>query len=223
MSKRLISHHPNNESLAAYAAGGMDEARAVVIATHLTLCDECAAAVRDFETVGGAVLEELEPIAMATGALADFWSRAGASDIAIGAPSTRPANDFDLTVAQPLQRYLNTNINDVTWRPVAPGLSQHVIQAEGYRPGVLRLLKIMPGTQIPKHTHKDDEYTLILRGAYEDVIGEFGPGDFADLSGEHTHAPRATGDEPCICLIATAAPLEFKTAIGKVFQPFIGL
>lgn len=218
-----ITHHPSDESLAAYAAGRMDEARAVVIATHLTLCDDCAAAVRDFEALGGAILEESAPAAMSDDAMASFWARAGADEIVVKEPHLRPANDFDFTAAQPLQQYLSSGIDSVNWRPVAPGLSQHVLKADGYRKDVLRLLKIMPGTQIPKHSHKDGEFTLILRGAYEDSFGAFGPGDFADLSDEHTHSPLAIGDEPCICLIATAAPLEFKSVIGKAFQPFIGL
>lgn len=223
MRNSSIKHHPKSETLAMYAAGHLDEARSVVIATHLTLCDECRTGVRDFEALGGAVLESAEPAAMADNALEAFWARADDNHVAVMPASTRPANDFSFDVAQPLQRYLKGGIDSVDWRAVAPGLAQHVLQAEGYRSGVLRLLKIMPGTRMPKHTHKDGEFTLILSGAYEDEIGAFKPGDFADLDDENTHSPMAVGDEPCICLIATNAPLQFKSLMGKVAQPFIGL
>ena len=223
MRRRSIEHHPRSETLALYAAGGMDEARAVVLATHLTLCDQCKTAVSDFEALGGMVLETMEPVAMSDNALAQFWHRAGDDSNAVLPISTRPANDFDFGVAQPLRRYIKGGLDKVDWKMAAPGLAQHIIEADGYRPGVLRLLKIMPGTRMPKHSHQDGEFTLILRGAYEDELGTFRPGDFADLDDDHTHSPMAIGDEPCICLIATNAPLKMKSMVGRVVQPFIGL
>ncbi len=218
-----IRHHPKAHTLAAFAAGNLDEARSVVIATHLTLCDECRLAVRDFEALGGACLESISPVAMGESALASFWMRAGAQERAASPASKRPANDFSLDAALPLSSYLKSGLDAVEWRSVAPGLAQHVIPAEGYRPGVLRLLKINPGVRIPKHSHGDEELTLILKGSYTDEVGDYARGDLADLDDEVLHAPLATGGEPCICLIATSAPLRFKTLVGRVAQPFIGL
>lgn len=230
---RTIRHHPKTETLGDYAAGRLDEARAVVIATHAALCSACAKAIAGFEAVGGAMLEDAEPVDLAPDALEKILKRADAGANVV-LPET-PAGDKvgegrqnDKTGGRPEKRlplsaYLDGAIDDVDWKPVAPGLSQSVIPAEGYRPGVLRLLKIAPGVQMPKHSHKGEELTLILRGAYEDEIGEFAVGDLADLDGDHTHTPRAIGEEPCICLIATAAPLKFKTLMGRIAQPFIGL
>ncbi len=223
-SMRNISHHPKTETLAEYAAGRIDEARSVVVSTHLSLCAECRLAVADFEALGGACLEDVEPVAMENSSMAAFWERAGEQDILRPKEETpRAANDFDFAAAQPLQAYLSSPIDEIKWRTVAPGVAQHVLQAQGYRQGVLRLLKISPGTQLPKHTHKADELTLILRGAYRDEIGEFRPGDLADLDDEAEHTPTAFGDEDCICLIATSAPLVFKDLVGRIVQPFVGL
>lgn len=218
-----IRHHPKTETLAAFAAGNLDEARSVVIATHLALCDECRRAVRDFEALGGVCLDSVDPVDMNESALASFWARAGAQERMATPASKRAANDFELDAAHPLAAYLKDGIDAIEWRPVAPGLSQYVIPAQGYRPGVLRLLKINPGVRIPKHTHGDEELTLILRGSYTDEVGDFARGDLADLDGGVLHAPLATGDEPCVCLIATSAPLRFKTLVGRFVQPFIGL
>lgn len=218
-----IRHHPKDLTLAAYAAGQLDEARGVVIGAHLKLCAECRLAVADFEAVGGACLETVEPVAMSDSALDSFWLRAGRQEAAPAAASVLAANDFALDAAHPLARYLKEGVDAIEWKSVAPGLAQHVIPADGYRPGVLRLLKISPGVRIPKHTHGDEELTLILRGSYTDEVGEFRHGDLADLDEDVLHAPLATGDEPCICLIATSAPLRFRTIVGRIVQPFIGL
>lgn len=214
-------HHPKTDTLADFAAGRMDEARAVVIATHAAQCAQCAEVIADFEAAGGCVLDSVEPVAMADDALEKILARAGTGANVI-LPET-PATDSNPENRLPLSAYLNGDIDDVKWRPVAPGLAQSVIEAQGYRSGVLRLLKIEPGTKMPRHTHKGEELTLILRGAYEDEVGGFGVGDLADLDGDHTHSPKAIGDEPCICLIATSAPLAFKTIAGRIAQPFIGL
>lgn len=218
-----IRHHPKAETLAAFAAGNLDEARGVVIATHLTLCEKCRLSVRDFQAVGGACLEAIDPIAMNDSALQSFWARAGRQEQAAVPVSTHAANDFALDATHPLAAYLSGGLDSIRWRPFGPGLSQHIIPAEGYRPGALRLLRIMPGVQIPRHTHSAEELTLILRGSYTDEVGDFAYGDLADLDGEVLHAPLATGDEPCICLIATSAPLRFKTLVGRVMQPFVGV
>ena len=214
-------HHPKVETLAEFAAGRLDEARSVVIATHASQCGQCSQAIADFEALGGHMLETVEPVEMAADALETILVKAGV-DANIILPEA-PTQDIRLEKRLPLSAYMKREINDVKWRPVAPGLAQSVIDAQGYRNGVLRLLKIEPGTKMPLHTHKGGELTLILRGAYEDEVGRFGVGDLADLDSEHTHSPKAVGDEPCICLIATGAPLSFKTLAGRIAQPFIGL
>ncbi|MEO1243182.1 MAG: ChrR family anti-sigma-E factor [Pseudomonadota bacterium] len=217
---RVVNHHPKTETLADFSAGRLDEARSVVIATHVATCAQCSQAVSGFEALGGLCLEEVAPVAMASDALEKILARADA-----GANIVAPHHDSSARLEKqlPLSAYLEGSLDDVNWRRVAPGMSQSVIEAQGYREGVLRLLKIAPGTRMPKHTHEGEELTLILRGAYEDEIGEFSVGDLADLGDKHTHSPKAIGDEPCICLIATAAPLNFKTLTGKLVQPFIGL
>lgn len=218
-----IVHHASASTLAAYAAGALDEARSVVVAAHLSLCAECRAAARDFEALGGAMLDAIEPAAMAADALDRFWLRAGGAQDARPAASTAAANDLDPMHAPPLDRYLKDGVEGIRWRPVAPGVMQSVLAARGYREGALRLLKIAPGTRIPKHTHRGGELTLILKGAYEDALGAFTVGDLADLDEEATHSPLAVGSEDCICLIAASAPLVFKDLAARAMQPFVGL
>ena len=214
-----MQHHPKTETLAAYAAGAFDEAQSVVVATHLAVCGACRQVVRDFEAVGGVCLEALPALAMADGALDRFWSIAGAQERPSASAAARGTPDMLRT----LDRYLKDGIEGVKWRRIVPGASDCVLSARGYRPGVLRLLKIEPGTRIPKHAHAGEEFTLLLKGAYDDELGSFAQGDFVDLDEEDAHSPLAVGDEPCICLIATNAPLVFKGVAARLAQPFIGL
>lgn len=214
-----MNHHPKTETLAAYAAGALDEARAIALAAHLAMCDECRRGVADFEAVGGLALDALDGELMSPGALERFWSRAGLQEKAGAAPSF----GGDIRIPEALRRHIDGKFDGIAWKPVSKGFSQAVLDAKGYRSGALRLFKIDPGVRMPRHSHGDVEFTLILKGAYEDELGVFGRGDFADLDGEDVHGPRAIGEEPCICLIATSAPLVFRGLFEKIAQRWVGV
>jgi len=207
-----ISHHPRDLTLADFVAGRLGEALATVVATHLELCSVCRKTARDFEAVGGLSLEAAEPAEMSAQALDAFWARAERD---APAPAARPP-------AKPLRALLENGIESARWRPMAPGAA-HAVLKPGRGGGALHLLKFAPGMKIPTHTHRDVELTLVLDGAYEDEIGRYATGDLADLDSEITHAPRAIGATPCICLVAANAPLVFKGLIGRIMQPLVGL
>ena len=55
-----IKHHLSDQLLMAYAAGSLPEAFSLVVATHVSLCDECRARAEAYEAVGGAVTVDLQ-------------------------------------------------------------------------------------------------------------------------------------------------------------------
>ena len=64
-----IKHHLTDEILMAYSAGTLPEAFNLVVATHISLCDECRAAADSYDALGGAVLEDQEVVTISDGAL----------------------------------------------------------------------------------------------------------------------------------------------------------
>ena len=63
-----IAHHPSDLTLAAFAAGTLDEGRGLVVATHLATCAACRKAVRSFSRMpprAGIALEDGEQSPMA--------------------------------------------------------------------------------------------------------------------------------------------------------------
>ena len=84
-----IRHHVSDRLLMAYAAGTLPEAFSLVLATHLSLCDECRARLGEYEALGGQVLERAE-IAMAEGSLEACLARIdGLAPIARPQPADR--------------------------------------------------------------------------------------------------------------------------------------
>ena len=65
-----IRHHLTDPILMAYAAGTLPEAFNLVVATHVSLCDERRAQLSSFEALGGEVMAETEASAMDNQSLA---------------------------------------------------------------------------------------------------------------------------------------------------------
>ena len=55
------NHHPNSALLMAYASGSLSEAFSLIVASHLSFCQECHQKISDAEMIGGALIDDLEP------------------------------------------------------------------------------------------------------------------------------------------------------------------
>jgi putative transcriptional regulator len=64
---------------------------------------------------------------------------------------------------------------------------------------------------------------VVLKGAYRDSLGRFGPGDIADMGSEVEHQPATEPGEACICLGALDVPLRFPGRVARMLQPLFGL
>src|SRR5690349_13231193 len=63
--------HPSEAMLFSYASGSLSECLSLAVATHVTLCPDCARSVAVLEATGGALLIEAEPMALSPNALKD--------------------------------------------------------------------------------------------------------------------------------------------------------
>lgn len=212
------SFHPSDEMLVAYGAGSLDEATALLIATHLALCPHCRSEIAKVEMIGGALLDDLPPAHMAPGALDAVLARL---DLPAPPPPSRRAAAAPSFLPAPLRDYLDGDLEAVRWKRLANGLEQAlVVQSHRSR---ARLYRLAPGTAIPEHGHLGSEMTLVLQGGFSDINGRYGPGDVACADDETTHSPVADRDGPCICLAVTDAPLRLTGFLGRMISPFLNL
>ena len=56
-----IKHHLSQDILMKYSSGTLCEAFSLAVATHISMCDDCRAALESFEAVGGALLDVSTP------------------------------------------------------------------------------------------------------------------------------------------------------------------
>jgi putative transcriptional regulator len=209
-----IRHHLSEQLLMGYAAGQLPEAFSLIVATHVSMCDECRARLASHDAVGGALIEEIEEIAMGEAALAAALARLdGLPQVTERAPRAKAGN-----LPAPLADYVGGDLSAVRWKRVAGGVKQAILPTA--RDASARLLYIPAGMAVPDHGHKGMELTLVLQGAFSDQNDRFGPGDLeiADESMEHT--PVALEGEACICLAVTDAPLRFRGILPRLAQPW---
>ncbi len=204
-------HHPDDSTLVSYAAGSLPESQSLVVVCHLHLCSQCQRKVVEAEKLGSTLLTTLKPLAMSPKKRAHFLTRLSQPQ-GRNPPENNPIIAMD-DIFSP--DYLAT----FNWVPLAPGIKQITLPSQA--PHRLRLLYISPGRSIPLHSHMGSELTLILQGAYSDETGHYQKGDVSDFDTDITHQPVAS-KEPCICLVATDAPLKFKGWIPRILQPFFG-
>lgn len=212
-------HHLDEATLVSYCSGSLPEGLAVVAGAHLQLCPSCRELLRHAERIGGLLMQGQMPVP-APDHRAAMLARLDEVD---QAPVIRVAprgEDPDLLPVS-LHPHFGQRYSQLAWRRLIPGV--RMVRAKSGGKGSLVMFDIVPGVSMPVHSHGRSELTLVLKGAYRDALGQFGPGDISDLDETIEHQPVAWGDTSCICVAATDAPLRFSTLIPRLMQPFIGL
>jgi len=199
----------------AYSAGQLSEAFNLVVATHISLCDECRVTMSSFEALGGVLLESetvediTAPDLQATMALIEATVPAAR----VTAPRQPTETPF------PLSAYIGESLDAIKWKPVGMGVKQAILKTSAA--ATARLLYIPAGMAVPDHGHGGTELTLVLRGAYSDETAHFKRGDVEIADEDMHHTPVADTHSDCICLAVTDAPLKFSDVLPRLLQPLL--
>lgn len=186
------THHPNPAMLSAAARGEFAPAFGRVIEAHAALCDDCRALMND--------------------------ARDGAGTTRADDAAALPDELKDLP--KPVQGMIAGMLGDSRWRFGGHGLKVRALDVPRIAREQLRLLKIKPGGNLPRHTHDGYEFVLVLTGAFKDATGVYRAGDMAFGDAELEHVPVAETGEICFALAATTAPLRFTGAVGVLQRLF---
>ncbi|MGF1454676.1 MAG: ChrR family anti-sigma-E factor [Alphaproteobacteria bacterium] len=217
-------HHPDPEMLLAFATGALDPALSLVIETHAALCPQCRKDLDTYDAIGGAMLDAADPVdlsdglaarvmAQLEGVLPAFADMAAGEDAPIdfGAPSDPDLDDLP----EALKGIAREAFQQQGWKKTAKGL--HILDLCGDLDGPdIHIFRLQPGASAPRHTHRGQECTLVLKGAFRDEVGRYGPGDIAMGSPDLTHRPVAEEDGTCLALSVTTAPVQLTGVMGVI-------
>ncbi|HYD70763.1 ChrR family anti-sigma-E factor [Azospirillum sp.] len=220
----LPTHHPGDALLMDYAGGCLPEPAALVLATHMALCPGCRHAVAELETVGGALLEELEPDPVSACCRDAVFARLdeAADPMPTRNASLRHRNEDRANgtplLPQPLRRYVG-DVERLRWRTKLPGIQIVDLPLSG---GSARLVRMRGGAAAPRHSHEGMELAVILAGGFSDSLGHFLRGDVAIGDDSVDHKPVAD-PEGCLCLSVTLGRLRLTGPLGRLIDPFVTL
>lgn len=214
-------HHPTEETLLRYAAGTLGAGPALVVSTHLEGCARCRAQVREFEALGGALLEASPPELMAPDALATLLARIHqeeepARPVRPRAAARMPDFPGDIILPEALKAC------DIgPWKWYGPGVRISKVGVPGAPDAGVVLLRVGPGRKLPEHGHEGTEFTQILYGSYTDTFGTYRAGDLTEMDDSVDHQPVVDTDGECICLAALDGDMLLRGFVGRLMQPFV--
>ncbi|AHF65289.1 ChrR family anti-sigma-E factor [Pseudomonas cichorii] len=212
-------HHPDEATLVSYASGALAQTISLVTAAHFEQCAECRDRLRHAERIGGLLIQQYSAAVEPAKGRDAMLARLGEPPRAdVQAEPVVKSPDL-LPVA--LHAHFGRYLSEQPWKTLLPGVQR--VRAKGFEQGNLMLLRIAPGVSMPLHSHEGSEMTLVLQGSYHDELGEYRPGDLADLDSDTQHQPTANGDEYCICVMGTDSPLRFQGLVARMLQPIFGI
>ena len=141
---KKIKHHLSEDLLMRYSNGTLCEAFSLAVATHISMCDDCRAALESYEAVGGALLDVSDPEEMDDDSFESVMALIESQPTQTTQILERAPSD----VPSALSDYIGGSLHDVKWRPIGLGVKQSLLKTSGN--STARLLYIPAGTAVKK-------------------------------------------------------------------------
>lgn len=219
----MTRHHPADDLLLALAAGRLRPGLALVVGVHLDGCAACRERLRLMEAVGGALVDESDPLALAPQA----WSRtleridAGAG-VRAHAPAPVDTPRLALPAGTAWPRRLDA-CRPSRWRWMGPGMRFARLELPEDPDAKLFLLRIGAGRSLAQHSHDGLELTQVLCGTFDDGRETFGPGDFDATDDTILHQPVVRAGATCVCLAYVEKHLRFEGRLAAMVGGWVGM
>ena len=158
--------------LLGYAAGLLDQAQSLIIASHIALSPQAREKVHQCEALGGALMERYcEPVKMKPTSLHNVLARLESiEDREERAEMVELVFPEGLSIPLCLRRSVASRAQRAHWRTVRPGLQSFEVALE-CRESKTRFLKAGRGIEAPRLAPRGMELTLVLDGALTDETG----------------------------------------------------
>jgi putative transcriptional regulator len=209
---------------AAYAAGCLDPAFAMMVETQSLLRPEIRQSVAVSEMISGSLLETAPEARLNDGALDRALAAIDAleAEEALSVRAGRAAGeamDEILALPDPVRVAALDAIGRKGWQVMGRGLKRLTLETGSSME--TELYRIAPGARIPRHSHAGSEYTLVVAGGFTDERGSYGPGDVIINGPDDCHQPVGDEGEVCYALAVRDGGLRFTGMIG-VIQRLLG-
>ena len=228
-----LNHCPSSATLADFSFGNSFSLSDIVLRAHISACPHCREKIREIETIGsdllmsgmhkhlGSPLEDID--SQVDKILGGYDSVTDSTDSKTTNLSKSKADDFELDNSLDclFPSYLDCSFDALPWRSAGKDIQLCKLREDGN--SRLWMIKGKPGAKLPKHSHRGQELTLVLKGAYACSSNIYQPGDLHECDDENTHQPIIVGETDCISLVATEGNLRFDNLLLRMVQPLLGI
>jgi putative transcriptional regulator len=218
----MIKFHPSEQHLVHYVLGELSPAMLMMVGSHVDMCPTCQMHLRDVEEqlslkafgqrqVPVAPLDEEAML----NAIFNSKTKSALGPIEVRDYLSLEGKRFKLpaTLARNGERIGPwSKMLGKMWRaPINIGSGE-----------TLNFIYMDQGAQVPEHTHRGFEATLVVNGVFSDEADEYRDGDFVLLDGQHKHTPQTQHDD-CLTLATIDAPMQFTSGLSRLLNPFSSL
>lgn len=219
----MINYHPNEQLLLLHIKGELPLSMSLAISAHAELCHICHKSL--------SLLTKEQTVEVFN---TDSFSNDSTADIDMALLLEKlmdsTLDELDSTPPTPIDKStIEVSVKGESY--TLPRAFRHQINAQWQGIGKVSRLRLNTGEEkarasllhiaadgeIPEHTHKGSELTLLLAGEFSDKFNSYKPGDFMLLNENHEHSPKTiTG---CLCYTIVDAPLYFTKGFSKLLNP----
>jgi len=216
----MIKRHPTDERLLEFARGTLTGGEALMIAAHCDMCPHCASKVEKYtEAFAEKALAHSDSIVESpafTSMLASITQQPVKERIiAHEQDEYMELDGRQFKLPRSLKRYAHSTGN---WSRLVGKLWQAPVEIGGV--GKANFIYMENGGSVPEHTHRGNELTLVINGAFSDGINAYDSGDYIAMNDAHTHAPYSDDKDGCLVFTIVEEPLHFTSGIARLLNPF---
>lgn len=203
--------------LMEYASGCLDEAQALIVATHMSLSPGARKIVADYESIGGAMLKDCcDSVAMKSDALKSVMDKIEKLEKPQSCTEKLKKKCGDKDLPTCLAGHMEKN----TWKQEQTGLHSIHVKTTccGY---TARLVKMAPDFSMDIQVHPD-KHTLavILEGSVSGGDNVYRRGELAILEKGSIYPLRADAQTGVICFVVKPAQSRLRQWAGNIFSKF---
>ncbi len=219
-----MKYHPDIDLLLNYASGQLSPALSLAVSLHQQNCKKCQKLIKNFELIGGEMLDVLPDTTMAEKSFDNLLDSINGFEVNgsefVEGSKQELIEQNDVALAEDdhtiFKSLFEKDYSNFVWEKINHNIrkAEIAINDPVYE---VALLDIAPNTKVPKHTHRGREFTFVLQGNFQDQAGYYDSGDFIYQDDSNEHQP-TTGKERCICLTVMDAPIKFTGTFGSVLN-----
>lgn len=220
----MIKFHPEEAWLKLHAQGELSLSVALGISAHCELCEQCRDKVNGF-TEHFAEVALNNSTSLSVSAAVDTileepdWSHMLETITSKEQVHSNLAQNAQVQFEVKNQHFYLPKVfrqfSHKSWQGIGKVSRMRLVNDDD--PERASLLHIEAMGEIPEHTHKGHEITLILSGDFEDEFNQYVVGDYLVLDSNHRHSPKTR--QGCLCFTVVDAPLHFTKGMSKLLNP----